>query len=160
MSLPEPGSPAPSFSIEAAVSGREVSNEAISGRRGVLVFHGPKTTDAPKTVGKAVRAKFPDASTVMVANIVDLRSMSGMWKKVASAQIKSTYDKLAGKLTEVDPADYVVMCPDWDNQVGAAFGIEDANSQAAVVVLGNDGKIAAAVQGDDLADAAVAALGE
>ncbi|HLF17187.1 MAG TPA: hypothetical protein VI796_07140, partial [Candidatus Thermoplasmatota archaeon] len=76
------GSRCPAFSLTAAVSGREVSPAALKGKRAVLVLHGATTTDAAKEVGKAVRAKHPGAD-VVVASLVNLRSMAGMWRKVA-----------------------------------------------------------------------------
>lgn len=157
MSLPSPGTDAPDFTIAAAVSGRTISKESLAGKQAVLVFHGPKTTDAPKAIGKAVRAEHPNPD-VVVANIVDLRAMAGMFKKLASAQIGQQYNRLAEKLGEDKAPDYVVICADFDNAVGGAFGIDDANSQAAVVVLDGAGTVKAAAQGDGLEQAAIAGL--
>lgn len=133
------GPRAPDFELEAAVSGRRV--RAANGRPTVLVFHGPKTTDAPKAIGKAVRAAHPKAKDVFVANIVDLRSMRGMWQKVANAGIKANYERMASKMDGRDPADYVVICPDWEGKVCRAFGVADPNRAPAVAVLGADGEL-------------------
>src|SRR5688500_17438234 len=113
----EPGQPVPQFSVPAAVSGRPVSPASFQGKRARLVVHGPRSPDAAKEVSKAVRARHkPDA--VFSASIVDLRAFGGLWKKVAEAQVKQNYEKLAGKVKEAnpgeDPADWVVICPDWD----------------------------------------------
>lgn len=147
--MPAVGEKAPAFKVRAGVSDREVSPEALAGRRAVLVLHGPRTTDAPKAVGKAVRKEHPLADDVVVANIVNLRSMAGLWKKVADAQIKATYEKMAGKITAGDPADYVILCPDYDDSVAPAFGLEDTNKEAAVVVLEDDGTLLGVHQGPD-----------
>lgn len=144
-----PGEQAPDFRIEAAVSGRVVS--APMGRPLVLVFHGPKTADAPKQVGKAVRAEYPSAEDVFVANVVDLESMAGLWSKVADAQIKQTYERMAKKVADGDPADFVVICPDYENAVAPRFGFEDSNREPGVVVLDEDGGVVGAVRGGDLA---------
>lgn len=152
---------APAFKLKAAVSERDVSNDTLAGRRAVLVFHGPRTTDAPKEVGKAVRARFPDAGDVFVANVINLKSMGGLWKKVATAQVNQTYERMAGKLKDAgteNPEDYVVLCPDWDNAVGPAFGVEDSNQAAAVAVLEDDGTLIGFVTGDDLAQQVLARL--
>ncbi len=153
------GSDCPEFLLEAAVSARQVGPETLRGRPSVLVFHGPRTTDAPKQVGKAVRAAHPLASEVFVANVVDLKSMGGLWTKVATAQLKSTYEKMAGKLTEVDPADYVVMCPDWKGEVAPKFGVAEPNQAAGVAVLDADGKLIGATDQGDLAEQVLAWLG-
>ncbi len=148
----------PTFSTEAAVSGKTVSNDSLQGRRAVLVLHGPRTTDAPKVVGKAVRAQHPEADAVVVANIINLKSMAGLWKKVADAQIKATYEKLAGKIGD-GAEEYVILCSDYENAIAPLFGFEDTNQAAAVVVLGPDGEILGQTDQGDLAEQAVAWLG-
>jgi len=156
----EVGTQAPEFALEAVVSERPVNSEALAGRRVVLVFHGPRTSDAPKEVGKAVRAAHPDAGDVFVANVVNLKSMAGMWQKVAKAQLKATYDRMAGKLEAkgTDPVDYVVMCADWDNDVAPRFGCDDSNQAPAVAVLDADGTVLGTATGDDLPGQVLALL--
>jgi hypothetical protein len=162
MPLPTPGSPVPAFSTTAAVSGREVNPSAFKGRPAVLVLHGSKSTDAAKEVSKALRAKHKP-SEVFSASIVDLRSFGGLWKKVAEAQVKSNYEKMAGKVKEAnpaeDPADWVVICPDWDGSVGKALGLDDPDNNPAVIVVGADGKVKGALQGSGLGEKTMALLG-
>lgn len=162
MPLPPAGAPCPPFSIQAAVSGREVSPAAFRGRRAVLVLHGSKSTDAAKEASKAVRARFKPAE-VFSASIVDLRSFGGLWKKVAEAQVRSNYEKLAGKVREAnpgdDPADWVVICPDWDGSACKALGAEDPDASPAVIVVGADGLVLGTAEGSGLGEKAVALLG-
>lgn len=140
----------------AAVSERPVTH--ASGCKMVLVFHGPKTQNAPKEVGKGVRAVHPDAGDVLVVNVVNLKAMGGMWKKVATAQITQTYNKLAEKIGAGAEAN-VIMVTDWENSIGPAFGVENSDKEPAVVVLGPDGAILGGHEGKDgLVDAALAAL--
>ncbi len=153
------GTTCPAFELEAIGSGRKVSPEGLAGRRVVLVLHGPRTTDAPKEVGKAVRAEFSAADDVFVANVVNLKSMGGLWKKVATAQMTQTYEKMGAKI-EGDPADYVVLLPDWDNAVGPLFEIEDSNQAPAVAVLEDDGTILGVVTGESLGDQVMALLAQ
>ena len=157
-----PGMAVPQFSIPAAVSGRTVSPAAFKGRRAVLVVHGSRSTDAAKEVSKAVRAKHkPDA--VYSASIVDLRAFGGLWKKVAEAQVKQNYDKLATKVKEAnpsaDPADWVVICPDWDGSVGQALGVEKPDDEPAAIVVDSDGKVKGIVTGSGMGEKVVALLG-
>lgn len=152
------GDAAPAFELEAAVSGVKVTQ--ANGRTTVLVLHGPRTTDAPKDVGKAVRAEHTDADAVFVANVINLKSMGGLWKKVATAQVNQNYQRMADKLSAKgsDPEAYVVLCCDWDNEVAPGFGIEDSNQDAAAVVLDGDGTIKGVVTGDDLPGQVLALL--
>lgn len=153
-----PGQWCPPFVLQATVSGKEISPAALKGKTAVLVLHGVKTSEAPKEVGKAVRAQHPGAD-VVVANIVNLKAMGGIWKRVAEAQVKATYEKMAGRLKEkgtLNPEEFVIICPDWENAVGPLFGAADTESAAAVVVLGPDGKVKGAAEGTGLGEKAVA----
>lgn len=140
----------------AAVSERQVVHE--SGKKTVLVFHGPKTQNAPKEVGKGVRSEHPLAADVLVVNVVNLKAMGGMWKKVATAQITQTYNKLAEKIGE-GSEEYVIMLTDWENEIGPAFGVDNSDKTPAVVVLGPDGAILGAHEDKEgLVEAALEAL--
>ena len=156
------GSPVPEFKLQAAVSGREVSPASLRGKRAVLVLHGVKTQEAPKEVGKAVRARHPGPD-VVVANVVNLKTMGGVWKRVAEAQIKSTYERMASKITEKepgrDPAELVLILPDWENLVAPLFGVADSDAEAAVIVIGSDGKVKGTHSGKDLGEKAAQLLG-
>ena len=157
-----PGTAVPDFRLQAAVSGREVSPAALRGKKAVLVLHGVKTQEAPKEVGKAVRAQHPGPD-VVVANVVNLKSMGGMWKRVAEAQIKSTYERMAGRVKEKepgrDPAELVLILPDWENAVAPLFGVADSDAEAAVVVIGPDGKVKGVAAGKELGEHATRLLG-
>lgn len=144
MALPAAGSALPPFSVQSAVSGRDVSNSSLKGKRAVLVVHGSKSTDAAKEASKALRAKHRPAD-VFSASIVDLHGFGGMWKRVAEAQVKSNYEKLAAKVKEAnpadDPADWVVICPDWDASVCKALGVDNPDEAPAAIVVGADGRV-------------------
>lgn len=156
------GATVPDFKLQAAVSGREVSPATLRGKRAVLVLHGVKTQEAPKEVGKAVRARHPGPD-VVVANVVNLKSMAGMWKRVAEAQIKSTYERMAARIQEKepgrDPTELVLILPDWDNAVAPLFGVADSDAEAAAAVIGADGRILGVVNGANLGDQAASLLG-
>jgi hypothetical protein len=162
MPPPAPGAPLPDLKLQAAVSGREVSKATLAGRRAVLVVHGSRSTDAAKEVSKAVRARFKPAE-VALASIVDLRSFGGLWRRVAEAQVKSNYDKLAAKVKEADaaadPADWVVICPDWDGSASLALGVAKPDDEPAVIVAGPDGKVLGTALGSELGAKAMALLG-
>lgn len=162
MPLPAAGSSLPDFAISAAVSGRAVTPAAMLGRPAVLIVHGSKSTDAAKEVSKALRARHTP-SEVFAASIVDLRAFGGLWKRVAEAQVKANYEKLAAKVKEAspgdDPADWVVICPDWDGSVCHALGVADPDAAPAVLVVGADGRVKGAVQGKDLGERTMQLLG-
>ena len=150
---PAPGSPCPPFSATAAVSGRVIDNKSLAGHTSVLVLHGPRTMGAPKEVAKAVRGRSMSATDPILVNVVDLRSMAGLWRKVAEAQIKTTYNSLAGKLPPgEDPVAHIAICPDWDGSIVKALGVDEPDKGAAAVVLGPDGKVKGVAQGPGMAE--------
>lgn len=152
------GAPLPTFAWVAAGSERSVGPKDTAGRA-VLVFHGSKSTEFAKDVSKAVRGAYLRNADVFLASIVDLRSFSGMWKRVAEAQVKSTYEKLAAKAVEgggTGPEE-VVIVPDWDGTAGAAFGVDQANDNPVALVFRN-GKLVATANGSNAASAVLAAL--
>lgn len=152
------GKPIPAFTATAAVSGRAVSDADLHGR-GVLVVHGAKTVEAAKEVSKAVRARWPRPDQVFLASVVDLRAFSGLWRRLADAQLRSTYEALAAKAREAgfDPAEQVLICPDWDGAVGAALGVAEPDREAVAIVV-REGKVAALASGKAVAEQVVAAL--
>ena len=135
-----------------------MSNADLKGN-GVLIVHGSKTAEFAKDVSKAVRTKWPKTTDVFLASIVDLRAFAGMWKRVAEAQVKSTYEKLAVRAKEagLDPVEQVLICPDWDGATAQALGVAEPDREAACIVV-KGGQVAAVVTGKDAAAQVVAAL--
>lgn len=158
-SVTQVGQSVPKFTATAAVSGRTVSDADLKGN-GVLIVHGAKTADVAKEVSKEVRTRWPQPRQVFLASIVDLRAFSGLWKRVAEAQVKSTYEKLAAKATEagLDAAEQVLICPDWDGAICKSLGVPEPDKEAVAIVV-KGGKVAALAKGKDAAQQVVAALG-
>lgn len=152
------GAKVPTFSVQAVGSGRTVTPQDLAGR-GVVVVHGAKTMEFAKDVSKAVRSAFPTNADVFLMSVVDLRSFSGMWKKVAEAQIKSTYEKLAAKAVEAGSTGEreVVILPDWDGVLAQMFGVVDGNAEAAALVF-HEGKLRARFGGSGAPADVVASL--
>lgn len=146
MPSPAPGTPCPPFTATAAVSGRTIDNAALAGHKAVLVVHGPKSTQAPKEVAKAVRGKSMDPEDPVIVTVVDLRSMAGLWRKVAEATIKTTYANLSQRLPPgEDPAKHILICPDWDGTVCKAIGVDEPDRAPVAIVVGANGVIKAVV---------------
>lgn len=150
----------PEVGLATAVTGRPVDTTFLRSRKVVLVVHGAKSTEAPKEVAKAVRARWPSHEEVVLVSVVDLRPFSGLWKRVAEAQIKASYEKLAAKAKEagLPPEEHVLICPDWDGAVAARLGAPNADQEPIAVVAGNDLRVRAVCKGAQMADAVVAAL--
>jgi hypothetical protein len=69
------------------------------------------------------------------------------------------YRDIAARLpAHLDPADYVLIVPDWKGQVVKAVGLPGPLRRPALAALDRGGVLLGVYQGDDLADAAIRIL--
>lgn len=154
------GATLPEATLTAAGSGRKVDLRNI-GTPAILVFHGQDTADAALEVNKAVRREHPGADEVFIASIIDLRSFPGMFHGMVKPELEKAYFNAAGKLPEgADPADLVVILPDWDGAVHDTADVKNSTRQAVIVVADAQGRVFRRDHGDRPADFALAALAE
>ena len=148
----------PEATFTAVVSGREISLRE-AGIPLVLIFHAQDTARDALEVNLAVRGVHPDPAEVMVASVIDLRSFPSMFRGMVKSELEKAYHNAAGRLPEgADPADHVVLLPDWDGSVFDSVGIKNANDQAAVVVADRQGMVLCQAQENDLGAQALDAL--
>ena len=148
----------PDATFTAVVSGREISLRE-TGIPLVLIFHAQDTARDALEVNLAVRGVHPDPAEVMVASVIDLRSFPSMFRGMVKSELEKAYHNAAGRLPEgADPADHVVLLPDWDGSIFDSVGIKNANDQAAVVVADRQGMVLCQVQENDLGAQALDAL--
>lgn len=143
------GGRAPGFSLRAVGSGRKVSPEAVAGRTVVLVFHFQSTAATARRINYAVRARYPEPDRVLVASVVDMSFVPPFYQPMAGPFLYGAYEQTASRLPpEADPADYVVILPDWGGGVSRAYGARRTDRTAAVVVIDENSNIAGSYQGD------------
>lgn len=148
----------PDASMTAVVSGREISLRE-TGLPLVLVFHAQDTARDALGVNKAVRGVHPDAAEVLVASVIDLRPFPSMFRGMVETELEKAYHNAADRLPEgIDPADHVILLPDWDGTVFDSLGIKNANAQAVVVVADRQGRILCQARENDLGAQALEAL--
>ena len=154
----EPMQRAPKATLTAVGSGRKIDLRQ-TGLLTLLVCHGQESADEATQVHTAVREKYPLASTLMTASLVNLKIVPRMFRGVAEAAIRKAYNDNAGKLAKgQDPKDYIVVLPDWDGSVTAALGLRNTASTAGIALLDGEGNLLETYQGADLATAAVSRL--
>lgn len=150
----------PDVTMKAAGSEREVHLPGI-GIPAILIFHGQDTADAALDVNKAVRKEHPLAGEVFIASVIDLRSFPSMFHGMVKPALEKAYFNAAGKVPDgADPADLVVLLPDWDGAVHDAVGVIDSTRDAALVLVDARARILRIEQGGPLADKALASLGD
>lgn len=156
--LVQPGQPAPPFKLTAVKSGREVSPKDCAGYVLGLIFHGRDTADAVIEVQQTVRTAHPDPS-VTLASVVDLSAVPRILRRAARPILEQIYDQAAQQIPKgLDPADYIFLLPDWDGSVTKAFGVQNQDQTAVIVVVDRQGIVVGSHQGPEPGKAALALI--
>ncbi|RUA15928.1 MAG: hypothetical protein DSY55_05180 [Clostridia bacterium] len=151
--------PAPEITLEAVESGRVITPHSPDARYLALVFQSQKTARALADVQDTVRAKHPAADDVRIVSVVDLREVPRMFRGMAKSALKRAYESAGAHLPEGwAPQDYVVILPDWKGEFFDAFGLKDANEEAAAVVIDAQGRVLGSHQGAGLGQFVLEAL--
>lgn len=143
------GDRAPYFGLLAAGSGRRVSLREAMDRKLVLIFHLQGTAPAAHEINRAVREIYPSPDEVLVASVIDLSIVPPVYWLSVSLVLNTAYDKAAAELPAgADPAEYVVILPDWAGLTSRKYGFRNTGRAAAVVVVNEDATIAVSYQGE------------
>ncbi len=154
----ETGEKAPHFSLLAAGSGRRVSLEGAAGRKAVLIFHLQGTAPTAREINRAVRARHPPEE-VLIASVVDLSVVPPVYWMSVSLILNTAYNQAAAELpSDTDPADYVVILPDWAGFVSRNYGVRNTGRAAVIVIVDEDSNVASYYQGERPVEAVFGAL--
>jgi hypothetical protein len=138
----------PPIKLTAISSGRKLILDRL-GVPIVLVFLWVDTQYLAEKVNQAVRERYPQASQALVANVASLRGIPGIFHGIAENEMKKAYKETASKLPDgLNPADYVLILPDWKSECARALGLRDIGSNPAVAVLDSEGMIVGVHQGE------------
>lgn len=153
------GERAPGFDLVAAGSGRRVGLRDLAGRKVVLIFHLQGTAPTAREINRAVRARFPDPDEILVASIIDLSIVPPVYWITVGLVLGSAYDQATRELPpDVDPAEYLVILPDWGGRVSRGYGARNTGRAAAIVVLDEDSNIVLSYQGEGPVKAVIRTL--
>jgi hypothetical protein len=150
----------PDVTLKAIGSGREVALRGI-GKPAVLLFHTQETADEAAKVNAAIRAvkacQTPDQ--LFIANVVDLHAVPKLFRSFAENAMKDSYKQAAETLpAEANPAEYVLILPDWDGSLTKSAGMKDVDKTAGVIVLDDGGHVVETYQGADAVNATLGFL--
>jgi len=140
--------PAPEITLTAVASKRKIALNAVATPTLLILFE-QGTAGQIDPVVSAVRDAWPTADLVQIANVVDLRKFPKIVRKVAETLLNNSYNQNARNVKEGrDPADYVIILPDWQASVMKAVGIENVSSRIAIAVVAPGGRLIGAYQGE------------
>ena len=134
---------APALALSAEGSGREL-HFARPGTTTLLICTTQETQKAAEAIEDAARTRWPLASDLLIAYVIDLRSVPGLFRKIAENVLASEYRRAVETLPAGQPPeDYVVLLPDWRGDAIQALGFEGSSYAPGIAVLTADGRIAA-----------------
>ena len=156
--MPPVGSKIPPINLTAAGSGRKINLDQLE-MPAVLFFLWRDTLHLAEPVNLAVRRRYPLASQLLVANLADLRGVPGLLHGLVLREMEKGYRDIAARLpAHLDPADYVLILPDWKGKAVKAVGLPGPLRRPALAVIGRGGLLLGVHQGNDLAEAAIRIL--
>lgn len=149
---------APAISLTAIVSKRKLAFNDVPVPT-LLVLVAQETAGLVDPIFAAVREKYPLASQVQIATIVDTHKFPAILKKFAEGLMKSRYNESAKNMEPgKEPAEYLLIVPDWKAAASKALGLTDTSEHLAIAVLAPGGKLIGTDQSADTAAAALALL--
>jgi hypothetical protein len=136
--------------LEAVGTNRAIDLKALD-RPAVFICYAEATQKGAMPIEEAVRAQY-SAAQVLVAHVIDLHSVPGMFKSVARNILNSEYQRATAALPPGETVeDYVVILPDWDAKFVYATGLEEVDRRLGVAVFNADGTLAGLAYGADAA---------
>ncbi len=156
MALIEIGTAAPAFKLRAIPTKRKVEIPSALGVPMLLVFLAAQTATQIEDVVKNVRLQQPDPAKLLVVNVMDLRSVPKLLRKTAETVMRTSYEQAAAQMPDdFDPAEHLILVPDWKGKIFKAFGVQDAGKNLAIVALNAAGQISGHYQGEAIVPAAL-----
>lgn len=145
--------------VFTAIESKRMIDVADVDRRTVLLLISQETSNTVDPVIAEVRAKYELASDVQIANVVDLRKFPRLVRKVAETLMSHRYKESAKDLSPGrDPAEWVIILPDWDGELMKALGVTDVSQELAVAVVAPGGRLVGVHQGPGAGAAAMEML--
>lgn len=149
---------APDFQIKAVASGREISRAACAGRPLLLLFHDQSAEPLVRALQERLRARY-SAQEVLAASLVNMHVVPRFLRGAAEKMMAAAYHGAAKEIpSSLNPADHVIILPDWTGSVCQSFGVHDGGRQPASILLDGDWRVRARVQGPSLIAETMTAL--
>lgn len=150
---------APTFSLQTVATNRSVGIPDSMPLTMVLLFQDQNTVDAARKVNEKVRSVYKDSEDLIVASVVDLSAVPRFMYKMANKMLDRAYEKAAAEIpAEYDPADFIMLLPDWSGDVFKAFKVGDVSRKALMLIIDFEGNIVFKQQGGNLGKAALREL--
>ncbi len=150
------GEKAPHISATAVSSNRPFALQEWLGQPVLLLFVDFRTATQTQDVAKKLRRVYPQHTTVLLVIVVDLHVVPRAMRGVARAAMASALGDAARQIPDgYDPADQLIVLPDWDGKICAAYAVKQPGVEMGLVLLDDNGRIHATYQGPQPAEQAL-----
>ena len=150
---------APFFQLTSVATNREVGIPISQPSVLVLLFQAEETADAARRVNEAIRRVHDASEDLIVASIINLSGVPRFMRKMGEKMLALSYKKAANAFPDgYDPAEYIVLLPDWSGEVFRHFEVGDVTKKAVMIIVDHDGNIVFKRRGGNLGKAAIAEL--
>jgi len=151
------GRPAPPFALKAVGSGRVFSPSDYRGRVVLLLFADHSTGRSAQAVVERLRRHYPRFDQLVVALVIDARIVPRLFRGTAEGMMEKEYREAAALIPSgYDPAEHLILLPDWKGDVTRAYGATGLGRHLHLALIGLDGVVSAEYHGPDTADTALA----
>jgi peroxiredoxin len=145
-----PGQPAPAFNLKAIGSGRIFRPADYRDRPVLLIFADHNTGRSAQAVVERVRRRFPRFEQLAIALVIDARIVPRLLRGMAEGQMEKEYRQAAAAIPSgYDPADHLILLPDWNGEITRAYGAADLGRHIHLFLIGLDGVVKGEYHGPD-----------
>ncbi len=150
------GAPAPQLALQAVASGRQFNLTEFRDRHVLLIFVSAYEARSTREVVIAVRQQFPEFQRLPIAIVINLRPVPRLLRRTVNNFMESAYREAAADVPPgFNPADHLILLPDWTGGVTNTYGINHSTASMYLVLVGPDSKITGAFHGQDATDKAI-----
>ena len=150
------GQPAPPFALQAIASGRIFRPADYRDRAVLLIFGNHLTGRGAQAVVERLRPRYPRFEQLAIAVVVDAHIVPRLFRGAVEGLMEKEYREVATLIPPgFDPADHLILLPDWSSEVTRAYHAGDLNHHVHLVLIGPDGVVRADYHGPEPAAKAV-----
>ena len=119
----------------------------------MLICLAQETEKEAAIIEDAVRERFPSPQDVLVANVIDLRGVPSLFRKVAEGMLAGEHKKAVEALPDgLDPRDHVIILPDWQGDVAKSLNLPEPSKTVCGAVLSAVGDVMGTYEGPNVAN--------
>lgn len=145
-----PGQPAPPFSLQAVATGRIFSPADYLGRAVLLIFADHNTARSTQAVVERLRRRYPQFERLAIAVVIDARIVPRLFRGAVEGLMEKEYRQAAAAIPKgYDPADHLILLPDWGGEIIRAYGAAGLGQAVHLFLIGPDGLTKGEYHGPD-----------